>query len=78
MLFLAPDVDRALLDLKERFGPEPGWTAHTTMLIDRRENTLRALDILGGRFRRFTGRVDRVALYEFFPAKWLAEKTLAG
>ncbi len=76
VLFLAPDVNRELLDLKEVFGVEKGWTAHTTMLIDSRENCLRAAEALGECFRRFSGRIDRVELYEFFPARLLAEKSL--
>ena len=76
VLFLSPDVTPELLALKEAFSEEKGWTAHTTMLIDSRENALRAMEILGERFRRFTGRIERVELYEFFPSKKLAEKKL--
>lgn len=76
VLFLAPDVDRELLALKEAFSDERGWTAHTTMLIDSRENVLAGLEILGKRFRRFSGRIERAALYEFFPSRKLGEKML--
>lgn len=76
VLFLAPDVDRELLALKEAFSDERGWTAHTTMLIDSRENVLAGLEILGKRFRRFSGRIERAALYEFFPSQKLGEKIL--
>lgn len=76
VLFLAPDVDGELLALKETVSDEKGWTAHTTMLIDDRENTLRAMELLGERFRRFTGRIERVELYEFFPARELMVKSL--
>ena len=76
VLFLSPDVTPELLALKEAFSEEKGWTAHTTMLIDSRENALRAMEILGERFRRFTGKIERVELYEFFPSKKLAEKKL--
>lgn len=34
------------------------------------------LCVLGERFRRFTGRIERVGLYEFFPARELMEKSL--
>ncbi len=74
VLFLAPDVNWELLALKERFGEEPGWTAHTTMLIDRRENALVGMEVLGERFRRFTGRLERAELWEFFPPNKLGEK----
>lgn len=76
VLFLSPDVDRELLALKEAFSNERGWTAHTTMLIDSRENVLAASEILGKRFRRFSGRIERAALYEFFPSQKLGEKIL--
>lgn len=76
VLFLAPDVDRELLALKEAFGEEKGWTAHTTMLIDGKEKVLQATELLGRHFRRFSGWMTEVALYEFFPAKRLAEKRL--
>lgn len=78
VLFLSPDVDGELLALKEAFNDEKGWTAHTTMLIDQRENTLRAMELLGERFRRFTGRIERVGLYEFFPARELMKKDLVN
>ena len=76
VLFIAPDVSGELLALKETFSDEKGWTAHTTMLIDGRENTLKAMEILGERFRRFTGRMERVGLWEFFPARELMVKSL--
>ena len=76
VLFLSPDVDGELLTLKEAFNDERGWTAHTTMLIDERENVLRAMELLGERFRRFAGRIERVGLYEFFPARELMIKKL--
>lgn len=76
VLFLSPDVDRELLELKEAFNDERGWTAHTTMLIDHRENVLQAARVLGEKFKRFTGRIERVELYEFFPAELLAERAL--
>ena len=42
VLFIAPDISRALLELKERFGPSRGWTPHTTMLIDEPEIILKS------------------------------------
>lgn len=76
VLFLAPDVTRELLELKETFNKEADWAAHTTMLIDDRENVLQAAGLLGERFCQFSGRIEKVVLYEFFPAVKLAEKDL--
>lgn len=76
VLFIAPDVSGEFLALKETFSDDKGWTAHTTMLIDERENTLKAMEILGERFRRFSGRIERAELWEFFPARKLGVKSL--
>lgn len=76
VLFLAPDANRELLTLKEAFNDEADWTAHTTILIDDKKNVWEAAKLLGERFRRFRGRLDRVALYEFFPPALLGEKSL--
>ncbi len=76
VLFLAPAVTRELLSLKEAFGQEQEWTAHTTMLIDRREKVLKAAEILGDRFQQFSGKIVGVELYEFFPARKLGERRL--
>lgn len=76
VLFLAPDVTRELLELKEAFNNEADWAAHATMLIDDRENTLQAARILGDRFHQFSGEIVKVSLYEFFPAVKLKEKEL--
>ncbi len=34
VLFIAPDSNKKLLELKEKFGESFGWTPHTTMIID--------------------------------------------
>lgn len=77
VLFLAPDVTRELLELKEAFNNEADWAAHATMLVDDRENTLQAARILGDRFHQFSGEIVKVSLYEFFPAVKLKEKELS-
>ena len=46
------------------------------MLIDERENTLKAMEILGERFRRFSGRIERAERWEFFPARKRGVKSL--
>ena len=69
VLFIAPDINRALLDLKERFGPSRGWTPHTTMLIDEPEIILKALPEVIKSFSAFEGTVSSLHLYEFFPTR---------
>ena len=69
VLFIAPDISRALLELKERLGPSRGWTPHTTMLIDEPEIILKALPEVAKSFSAFEGTVSSLHLYEFFPAR---------
>ncbi|MDO4739345.1 MAG: 2'-5' RNA ligase family protein [Eubacteriales bacterium] len=72
VLFVAPDVNHALLDLKERFGESHGWTAHSTLLIDEPEAVLRAAQSVLSDFGAFEGTVTQLYLYEFFPARHIA------
>lgn len=69
VLFIAPDISRALLELKERFGPSRGWAPHTTMLIDEPEIILKALPEVIKSFSAFEGTVSSLHLYEFFPTR---------
>lgn len=69
VLFIAPDISHALLELKERFGESRGWTAHSTMLIDEPPTVLRAAQSVLNEFRSFEGAVTQLFLYEFFPAR---------
>jgi 2'-5' RNA ligase len=69
VLFIAPDPNKALLDLKENFGESFSWTPHTTMLIDQPEIIYEALPILLEDFRSFVGRVEYLHLYEFWPTR---------
>ena len=69
VLFIAPDINRKLLELKEQFGPGQGWTPHTTMLIDEPEIILKALPEVIKNFSAFEGTVSSLHLYEFFPAR---------
>lgn len=78
VLFAAPSVDRAMLSLKERFGPRAGWTAHTTLLIDEPEYILSAVSAAIGMFEEFEGRVERIFLYEFFPNRLILNLPLEG
>ena len=77
VLFLAPDANHPLLALRERFGPVHGWTAHTTLLIDQPENVLRAAPAALAGLTSFEGRVERLWLYEFFPARFISEYPLS-
>ena len=78
VLFAAPCVSRALLNLKERFGPGDTWTAHATLLIDEPEHILSAVSPAVGMFEEFEGRVERLFLHEFFPDRFILDLPLDG
>ncbi len=69
VLFVAPCVSKALLELQENFGKDLGWTPHTTMLIDAPEIIRKALPIVQEPFVAFGGRVTSICLYEFWPTR---------
>lgn len=67
-----------LLKLQQSFFPDCGngyhfWAAHATLLIDEPNMILKALPIVGENFKPFTARIESVALYEFFPARFINE-----
>lgn len=69
VLFIAPDVSHALLNLKENFGSSDNWTAHTTMLIDEPDVIRSALPVLQEQFSAFRGQFACLHLYEFWPTR---------
>ena len=69
VLFVAPDINKELLELKEMFGKSRGWTPHTTMLIDEPEIIMRAAPVILNRFAPFSGKVTALHLYEFWPTR---------
>ncbi len=69
VLFIAPNVNEKLQNLKERFGEDPAWTPHTTMLIDKPEVIVDALPVVIKEFQEFKGTITSLHLYEFFPTR---------
>lgn len=69
VLFIAPDTSESLLKLKGHFGESFGWTPHTTMLIDHKEEIFRALPMVADHFSSFQGQVQNIHLYEFWPTR---------
>ena len=83
VLFLAPNMNFELLQLRQSFFPGSGsgahpWAAHATVLLDAAENIQRAIPLLADRFEPFRARVDSVALWEFFPTRLIKECYLQG
>ena len=69
VLFVAPDPNYELIELKERFGDNYNWTPHTTMLIDNPDTIFKALPLVMNEFSAFDGKVTSLHLYEFFPTR---------
>jgi 2'-5' RNA ligase len=81
VLFLAPDVNSELLELRKNcvtdyIKDKNEWTAHTTILIDEAENIQKALPIVAHNFQQLNARVESVSLYEFFPTRFIAKYSL--
>lgn len=68
VLFVAPDANRNLIELKQMFEDSIDWTPHTTMLIDEPDVIFKAMPIVLDSFESFKGKIDKVYLYEFWPA----------
>lgn len=72
VLFIAPEVSKEMLALKDNFldNKDPfRWSAHTTLLIDKPDVIQRAMPVVLSDFSAFTGKVTRLYLYEFWPAR---------
>lgn len=78
VLFAAPDRNRELLSLRERFGPSDGWTPHTTLLIDEPGIIADAVREISQVFDPFTATVEALSLYEFFPSRLICRCRLGG
>jgi len=77
VLFIAPAVGHALLDLRQALVPcrdsadEHPWVAHTTLLMDRPETVHGAIPVAARHFVPFRAMVERIGVYEFFPERKL-------
>jgi 2'-5' RNA ligase len=69
VLFVAPDTNTNLLNLKEHFGDSKNWTPHSTLLIDEPEKIMSALPIVMNRFKPLNGKINKLYLYEFWPTR---------
>ena len=76
VLFVAPDTNHRLLTMKEEFGDSDQWAPHTTMLIDEPEVIFRAMPVLLEHFKAFSGCIEYLYLYEFWPARLILREKL--
>ena len=68
VLFVAPDTNKNLIELKEMFDDNIDWTPHTTMLMNEPDVIFEAMPFVLDNFNSFRGKIDKVYLYEFWPA----------
>ncbi|MDF2880794.1 MAG: 2-5 ligase [Clostridiaceae bacterium] len=80
VLFIAPSVTHELLNLQHKFSKTyaygSSWTAHTTMLIDKPDEIQKALPIVAKNFSPFSGYIESISLYEFWPTRFILEEKL--
>lgn len=80
VLFIAPSVTHELLNLQDKFNSNyaygSSWTAHTTMLIDKPDVIQKALPIVAQNFSPFSGYIESISLYEFWPTRFISEEKL--
>ncbi|MBR3470348.1 MAG: 2'-5' RNA ligase family protein [Lachnospiraceae bacterium] len=72
VLFLQPEITTEMLQLKDCFKDNMDtfpWSPHTTLLIDKREEILRAIPIVEEEFKPMTSKVSALYLYEFWPTR---------
>jgi len=78
VMFVAPNMNFELLKLRQGFFADCGfgddfWAAHATILMDKPQVILQALPVLAENFKPFTAKIESVGLYEFFPARLVAQ-----
>lgn len=72
VLFITPEENKEMLRLKDDFSDNKDqypWAAHTTMLIDKPEVIHDAKQVVSNEFKPFSGRVEKLYLYEFWPTR---------
>ena len=80
VLFVAPEVNSDLLNLKDNFRDSNDkfeWSAHTTLLIDIPETIHKAIPIVMDEFSAFKGKVTTLYLYEFWPTRHISKVNLS-
>lgn len=80
VLFIAPTASYDILDLHKEFDSNCStsfnWVAHVTILHDEPDNIQKALSIIGDKFTPFSGYIESISLYEFYPNRFIFEGKL--
>ena len=72
VLFAAPEINKEMLALRDNFLDNKDvfpWSAHTTFLIDKADVIHEATTVVMNEFKAFEGKVSKLYLYEFWPAR---------
>lgn len=77
-LILSLSASQKLLDLKRRFGEAYDWAPAVTLFTGEAERVYTSVPFIAQAFEEFDGILDRLYLYEFFPAVPLLEARLEG
>lgn len=80
VLFAAPSVSHELLNIQENFNSSYAndltWAPHTTIIIDKPEVIQKAIPIATDSFYSFSGYIESISLYEFWPTRFISEEKL--
>ena len=80
VLFAAPSVSHELLNLQKEFNNNYAndltWAPHTTIIIDKPEVIQKAIPIATDSFSSFSGYIESISLYEFWPTRFISEEKL--
>lgn len=74
VLFIAPDVNYDLLNLKDnicngRTDEDREWTAHTTLIIDDEDIISNSFSLVSREFKVIKAKITHISLYEFHPTR---------
>lgn len=81
VLFIEPVMNDELWQMHRYFfayktNADHLWSPHTTLLMEEPDIVLQAIPVLARHFTPLTARIESIALYEFFPARFIAEYAL--
>jgi len=82
VLFIAPSINTELLNLHDDLIPsEPmigchNWVAHVTIFVGSPDEVSAATPIVAQSFSPFPAKIESVAVFEFFPSRFIGEYKL--
>jgi len=76
VVFISPDINSDLINLKEKFEENINWTPHSTLLIDEPEIIQKVIPLIMDEFKPMHGTIESLHLYEFMPARHILSVSL--